>query len=205
MNPFTKIAVAVLVLGTVALGVGCTSAPKVDRRGVDEAIDLSGRWNDTDSRLVSETMIADCLDRPWLESYGDAHAGRPPTVIVGRVRNRSHEHVNVRAFVKDLERALLNSGRVHFVASSAERGDIREERLDMARHASEDTMKGPGRETGADYMLIGSLHSIRDEIPGKALMYYQVNLELIDLETNRKVWIGQKEIKKLIDRPELRW
>jgi len=205
MNFSSKIAVAALMLGALTLGAACTSAPRVDRRAVEETIDLSGRWNDTDSRLVSETMIADCLDRPWLESYRSDHAGRPPTVIVGRVRNRSHEHINVQAFVKDLERALLNSGRVHFVASAAERGDIRQERIDMADNASEDTMKGPGREIGADYMLIGSLHSIRDEIPGKAVMYYQVNLELVDLESNRKVWIGQKEIKKLIDRPEIRW
>lgn len=185
--------------------IGCSTAPRVDRRGVDETIDLSGRWNDTDSRLVSEAMIADCLNRPWLEDYRSAHTGRAPTVIVGRVRNRSHEHINVHAFVNDLERAMLNSGRVHFVASSAERGELREERIDMARNASEETMKGPGRESGADYMLMGAIQSIRDEIPGKALMYYQVSLELIDLESNRKVWIGQKKIKKLIERPEIGW
>jgi uncharacterized protein (TIGR02722 family) len=199
-----KIAAGALIFWALVLSA-CSSTPQVDRRNVSETIDLSGRWNDADSRMVSETMIADCLDRTWLEVHRDAGAGRAPTIIVGRVRNRSHEHINVQTFIKDLERAMINSGQVQFAASAEERTGIRDERIDMAANASEETMKGPGREIGADYMLIGSIQSIRDEIPGKALMYYQVNLELIDLESNRKVWIGQKEIKKLIERPEVRW
>jgi uncharacterized protein (TIGR02722 family) len=199
-----NIAVGAVIFWALVLSA-CSSAPQVDRRNAAETIDLSGRWNDADSRMVSETMIADCLDRPWLEAHRDASAGHAPTIIVGRVRNRSHEHINVQTFIKDLERAMINSGQVQFVASAEERIDIRDERIDMAANASEETMKGPGREIGADYMLIGSIQSIRDEIPGRALMYYQVNLELIALESNRKVWIGQKEIKKLIERPEVRW
>jgi hypothetical protein len=45
-----------------ALILGC-AGPKVKRTEVDETIDLSGRWNDTDSRLVAEEMIQDCLSR----------------------------------------------------------------------------------------------------------------------------------------------
>ena len=125
-------------------------------------------------------------------------------VIVGRVRNRSHEHINVQTFVKDLERALTNSGEVQFVASKGERDAIREERLDMAKHASEDTMKAPGEEIGADFMLIGTINTIRDEVQGKAVMFYQTNLELIDMSNNVKVWIGEKKIKKLIKRPKMK-
>jgi hypothetical protein len=128
-----------------------------------------------------------------------------PSVIVGHVRNRSHEHINVQTFIKNLERALINSGQVQFVASSEERGQIRNERIDMAEHASDETMKGPGQEVGADFMLIGGINSILDEIRGKSVMYYQVNLELISLENNVKAWIGEKQIKKLIQRPRVTW
>ena len=131
-NAFCRILVIALVF------YGCASAPKVERKEVDTTIDLSGRWNETDSRLASEEMIADCLNRPWLIRYETRSGGKSPTVIVGRVKNRSHEHINVQTFVKDLERALINSGRVQFVASSTEREGVREERLDMAQHASED-------------------------------------------------------------------
>jgi uncharacterized protein (TIGR02722 family) len=194
-----------LLLGVVLLLAGCSTAPTVERKEVDTTIDLSGRWNDADSRMVSEEMIQDCLNRPWLQRHTIRHNGQIPTVIVGRVANRSHEHINVQTFVKDLERALINSGEVQFVASSGERTGVREERKDQAKHASEETMKGPGQEIGADFMLIGSINTIRDDIGGKAVMYYQTNLELVDMSTNIKVWIGEKKIKKLIKKPKVKW
>jgi len=195
----------VLVLGLLVILAGCASTPKVERTAVDTTIDVSGRWNDADSRMVSEEMIRDCLDRPWLEIFRDTHGGKRPTVIVGRVRNRSHEHINVQTFVKDLERALINSGRVQFVASKSERAGVREERRDMAKHASEETMKGPGEEIGADFMLIGTINTIRDEAGRKAVMFYQTNLELINMSSNVKAWIGEKKIKKVIKKSRFSW
>ena len=185
--------------------MACAMGPTVHRVDVKQDIELSGRWNDTDSRLVAEEMIRDCLYRPWLSNFKARHNGQIPSVIVGQVRNRSHEHINVQTFIKNLERALINSGQVQFVASKGERGQIRNERLDMSEHASDETMKGPGQEVGADFMLIGGINSILDEIRGKSVMYYQVNLELISLENNVKAWIGEKKIKKFIERPRVTW
>ena len=186
------------MLAVIMLLAGCASL-KVDRVDVDKTVDLSGRWNDTDSRLVSEEMINDVLSRPWIDRF---RAGRRnnPVVIVGSVRNRSDEHINTRTFVKDLERALINSGEVEFVAGSVERQEIREERKDQAAHASEATAKDEGEEFGADFMLQGAINTISDRIEGKEVKYYQVNLELIDIRSHRKVWIGEKKIKKLVKR-----
>lgn len=200
-----RMGLVIIFLGILALLAACASTPEVKRKDVDTTIDLSGRWNDADSRMVSEEMISDCLNRPWLERFSAAHGGKPPTAIVGQVKNRSHEHINVQTFIKDLERALINSGRVQFVATRGERESVREERQDMAKHASEETMKGPGEEMGADFMLIGSINTIRDEVEGKAVMFYQTNLELVDMANNLKVWVGEKKIKKLIKRPKATW
>ena len=189
----------------LCLGVffaGCS--PDVKRVETEEIIDLSGRWNDTDSRLVSEEMIMDALDRPWIRNFMQTHNGKLPVVIVGTVRNLSHEHISVQTFVKDLERELINSGEVEFVASRDERSEIREERMDQAYHSSEDTIKEDRKETGADFMLKGTINTILDKIKKKAVMFYQVNLELIDMETHKKVWIGDKKIKKLIKRPDFK-
>lgn len=195
-----------LVLFCVGLFLtACSTAPKIERMEPDTTVDISGKWNDTDSRLVAEEMIEDCLNRPWVEKFEQRHQQRTPAVIVGTVKNRSHEHINVQTFVKELERALINSGRVQFVASKDERGQIRDERMDMAQHASDETMKPPGEEYGADYMLIGTINTIRDQYKGRAVMFYQVDLELVSLEDNRKAWIGEKKIKKLIEKPSAKW
>jgi len=161
-------------------------------------VDVSGHWNDTDSQMVSTEMIADSLSRVWIDEWRGATGGKP-TVIVGAVRNQSSEHINTRTFTKDLERAFVNSGRVRLVASSDERSGMRTERLDQLRNATIDTAKSMGKEIGADFMLIGGINSIVDAAAGTKVRFYQIELELINLESNEKVWIGQKKIKKIIE------
>jgi uncharacterized protein (TIGR02722 family) len=191
-------AIAIVLALAVIFAFAACGGKDVKRVGVEETIDLSGRWNDTDSRMVSEAMIGDCINGGWLKKFYRTSAGKAPVVIVGTVRNRSHEHINVQTFTKDLERSLINSGEVEFVASSAERDEIRKEREEQAAFASEDTAKEHGMEVGADYMLKGSINTIEDKEGGKKVMFYQIDLELIHIETNKKVWIGDKKIKKFI-------
>jgi uncharacterized protein (TIGR02722 family) len=191
------------VLVALALFVsGC--ATSVERVDVDKTIDLSGAWNDTDSQLVSAEMMQDVLNRAWLEDFTRAHK-RQPAVIVGEVRNLSHEHINVNTFVSDLERSMINSNRVQFVASSTERQDIRDERKDQDLNATEATRKAMGAETGADFMLKGTINTIIDASGKTQLRFYQVDLTLISLADNRKVWVGQKKIKKLVERSKLNY
>lgn len=192
---------AALLAGATLLGACSTSVERIDAA---EVRDLSGAWNDTDSRLVSEEMIADVLSRPWLDNHRRV-TKKPPTVIVGEVRNLSHEHINVNTFVADLERAFINSGNVEVVASRNERGEIRGERADQDLHAREDTRKAMGQEIGADYMLKGTINTIIDVDGKDQIRFYQVDLNLISMADNRKVWQGQKKIKKDVKRSKLRF
>lgn len=189
----------------ISLGLGLAGCPKsVTRVDQNAVTDLSGKWNDTDSRLVSQEMVQDVLSRPWLSRYTSKHK-KIPTIIVGKVRNLSHEHINTRTFVADIERALINSGEVEFVASSTERQEIRSERKDQDLHATEKSRKAMGNEIGADFMLKGTINTIVDAISGEQTRFYQVDLTLIDLANNRKTWVGQKKIKKVIEKSGLRW
>jgi len=199
----TRLPVVLFCLfGLSTLQLGCSTS--VDRIAVDEVTDLSGDWNDTDSRLVSEEMIRDALSRPWLGRF-TAKYGKPPAVIVGEVRNLSHEHVNVGTFVGDMERELINSGEVEFVASRSERDEVRDERRDQELHSSSATAKAMGQETGADFMLKGTINSILDTEGKTQVRYYQIDLTLISMADNRKLWVGQKKIKKVVKKPGLRW
>jgi uncharacterized protein (TIGR02722 family) len=182
---------------------GCSST-KVDRVSVDETMDLSGRWNDTDSRLVAEQMISEVFARSWASDFTTAN-GRKPVVIVGTVRNLSSEHLETGVFIKDVERELVNSGKVRFVAASAERGELRRERLEQQQFASEETAKRLAAEIGADYMLNGSIKTQMDKEGREQVKFYQVDLELVNIESNEKVWIGTKKIKKFVKKPLLKF
>jgi hypothetical protein len=188
----------------VLLLIGCSSQRQVTRMDPETQTDLSGKWNDTDSRLVAEEMVTDALNRPWLINFVEDN-GERPVVTVGRIRNKSSEHIDVETFTTDFERELINSGKVRFVANKFQRDDVREERFEQDEWASEETKKKLREELGADFILLGAIKSITDQIEGKMTVSYQTDLELINIETNEKVWIGNKVIKKGISQGSTKW
>ncbi|MCU0625125.1 MAG: penicillin-binding protein activator LpoB [Gemmatimonadaceae bacterium] len=192
-------------LGLAALALGACNNKRVSRIDPSSVTDLSGRWNDVDSRLVANDLIEQSLTGGWLSRYGAARGGQSPAVIVGSFRNRTLEHVPIGTFVKDLERAYVNSGRVRVVASRDERSEVRDERQDQQENAVADSRAKLGRELGAAYMLQGDVQAIEDQEGREKVVFYQVDAFLVDLESNQKVWIGQKKIKKLIDRRRVGW
>jgi uncharacterized protein (TIGR02722 family) len=199
-SPGPRVAILVLAL-SMTLGA-CSGGTKVTRVDTGVVTDLSGRWNDTDSRMVAEAMVKEALAYPWLETYTRAK-GRQPVVVVGTILNRSHEHINTQTFVTDLTRELTNSQKVSFVANKGEREEIRDERREQAVHAREETQKSAGKEIGADYIMKGNISTILDEADGVKAVFYQVDLELVDLESNVKTWFGQKKIKKVVERKRM--
>ena len=192
-------------LGLAALALAACNNKRVSRVDPASVTDLSGRWNDVDSRLVANELITQSLSGGWLGNYQSARGGQAPAVIVGGFRNRTLEHVPIGTFVKDLERAFVNSGRVRVVASRDERSEVRDERQDQQENAAADSRAKLGRELGASYMLQGDVQAIEDAEGREKIVFYQVDAFLVDLESNQKVWIGQHKIKKYIDRRRIGW
>ena len=190
---------SLLIISTLILFfAGCGSSRNVQRTSSDTTVDLSGRWNDTDSRLTAKKMVNELLDARWIGNYKKENQ-KKPVVIVGNIKNNSSEHIQTKIFSKDIERELINSGEVKFVASSEERAEIRDERSEQQQYSSMETAKRLANETGADYMLKGVISTQNDSFDGEAVKFYQVDLEMINLESNEKVWMGSKKIKKLVD------
>ncbi len=194
---FTKknfILIVVVIL--ISTGIGCATVD-VDRIDTKETVDLTDRWNDTDSRLVAEEMIGDMLEFPWIRNYQQRTGNVKPTVIIQHISNRSHEHIAVDTFVNDLKRTMIRSGKVEFVVGGEERQNVRDERRDQELYSKEGTQAAMGEEQGANYALSGSIDSIVDQLGGKRVTFYQVDLKLIDMSSNREAWNGQKKIKKV--------
>lgn len=194
MKRFLGIVTAIAAVSV--LSVSCSR--KVTRIDPGEQIDLSGRWNNTDSRITAEKMIDDILREKWVGDFQEAHSGQRPVVIVGFVTNKSTEHIDAETFVKDVEQSFVKTGKVRLVQGGKKREEIRAERADQQTNASTASMKKFGLEQGADFMLQGSINSIIDAQKRKKVVYYQVNLELTNLQSNEVVWIGDKKIAKYV-------
>jgi uncharacterized protein (TIGR02722 family) len=190
---FYILTISVLLLSSCA-------AHKVERVSPDETIDLSGRWNDTDSKMVAEAMVDQILSASWIDNYQRENNGKKPVVVVGIIYNKSHEHISSDTFIKEVESSFINSGRVRLVQAGDKREELRKERAAQQEFASLETAKQWGKELGADFMLNGDINSIVDSYKNERVNYYQTNLELSNLETNEIVWIGDKKIKKYINK-----
>jgi uncharacterized protein (TIGR02722 family) len=195
MKNYTLSIVAALAIAFTS--VNCSST-KVTRVNENSVTDISGRWNDTDSRLTAEEITAELMDHSWYSTFASENAGKKPVLIVGIITNKSHEHIASETFSKDIEKAVINSGRIRLVQAGNMREEIRAERADQQNNASQSTMKKFGLEHGADFMLQGTINSIVDENKKEKAVYYQIDLELTNIQTNEKVWIGDKKIKKVI-------
>lgn len=192
-------------LTVVLAGPTACNNKRVSRIDPASVTDLSGRWNDADSRLVANALVSQALTGPWLPRAGARRAGRAPTVIVGRFANRTTEHIPVGTFVREVERAFVTSNSVAVVASADERAEVRDERADQQQHATADTRARLAKEQGAQYMLQGDVQTIEDAEGRERVVTYQVDATLLDLESNAKVWVGQHKIKKYVDRRRFGW
>jgi penicillin-binding protein activator len=184
-------------IGTIILGIQACGNRKITRIEPTETQDISGSWNNTDSRLTAEAMIQQVLNEKWLSNHVAAK-NKKPVVIVGTITNKSHEHIQSETFVKDLERSFINTQKVGLVQSGKKREEMRAEKADMQSNASASTLKRFGLENGADFILQGSINSIVDAFKKQKTVTYQINLELTNIETNEIVWIGDKKIAKFV-------
>jgi len=190
-----KIIYALAAIIIVASISSC--ARKVTRIDPADTPDISGSWNQTDSRLTADELIKQILAEKWLTNHY-TEKSKKPVVIVGLVTNKSHEHIDAETFMKDLERSFITTEKVGLVQSGKKREEMRAEKADMQTNASASTIKKFGLEKGADYILQGSINSIVDAYKRKKTVTYQINLELTNIETNEVVWIGDKKIAKYV-------
>lgn len=186
-----------LTLILLILMVTACQSRRVTRVDPATEIDLSGRWNDTDSRKVADQMIYDLFDSDSFKAFAKTKSGKP-VIVVGTIRNKTSEHIDADNFVKKFEVVIHNSGVADLVESSEFRDQLRVERLEQQEFADPATVKRMGAETGADLMLFGEITSETDVYNKRRVVNYITTLFLTDVETNKRIWYGQNEIKKYV-------
>jgi len=96
MNTIIKSLFAVAIL---FFAISCGSQRTVTRVDNDTVIDLSGRWNDTDSQQTAQAMISQSLTDAWLTNFSQQNPGKKAVVIVGFVTNNTDEHIQSETFI----------------------------------------------------------------------------------------------------------
>lgn len=193
-----------ITLMTVVVLISCSSGINVSRIDSSKKIDLSGNWNDTDIQIVTKALIDSSLKSNWIDQFR-ARNGKNPTVVIGTIINRSSEHIDTAIIAKRFEMALINTNRVDMVADIELRDQVRQEREEQQYYASEESSVALGKELGANFLLQGSVRTVVDQVSGRSVRTYYISAELIDIETSRKIWVGEESVRKMITQPKYRW
>lgn len=180
-----------VLLLTLLLAAGC-----VLLRGPDHPdAEARGRWDSSDARQAVRTLVGEMMSSEWLERFREGHE-HPPSVLLGELTNETREKIDTNALSRRLLEALRGSGEVTVTDSKElpSSGSGEENR-------SYERLMRMGREAGADYLLVGNLHALarRTENPERALVSYRLNFELIHITSNRKAYLGNWQIKKLVE------
>lgn len=194
------------VIGAVLLSSCAGSTQQVQRVDSRKQVDLSGKWNDTDARLTADALIAECFNANWLTQFQMSQK-RKPAVRVRGVVNKTDEHIDAQIFIKSVEAAMINSGKVTVLAQDGNEMEVMDQELIRAQSGRQ-AAGGPvviGHETGADYVVAVRTASVIDEVEGRRVKFYKINFELVSPTTGEKAWIGDYEIKKLVSQGKVSW
>lgn len=195
---------AVLLAGLMAAGCGGTKVANVDP--ATEGY-VSGRWNDSDARAVADELVPQCLAGAWLPEFHGQQGETRPRIVIGDIENNTSEHINKDVFMNELQRVLLNSGRIRFVADPGVREGLMKE-VEWQRQMAKGEGVAPDVDrgvSGADFMLMGTVSSIVDQAGKNAIVFYQVDLSLTDLRAWEKVWLGTAQRKHLVEGAKTRY
>ncbi|MBL0314045.1 MAG: penicillin-binding protein activator LpoB [Holophagaceae bacterium] len=181
---------------SMAITVGCNgpeTAPAV-RYGDSKAVEtLSADFGSTDLQLIAEKMVTSLLESSAIRPDGDS--SRPPIVSVARVKNRTSEHIDMKAITDKIRTTMIKSGKVRFAATDMQ-NDLMDQYDFQAASASASTRKSYGSQSGAKYILAGEIMSIVKTAGREKDVYYKITLNLVDIQSGVIEWADEKEIRK---------
>ena len=133
-----------------------------------------------------------------------------PILVELGIQNRTTRHIDTKALADTLTLKLMDAGKVRLV-NSARRDDMIKEKGYQLANSTEQTRTAIGKELGAKYMLTGSLVEISEKGPRQARVskqedvYYQLTVEITDLETGLIVLRKQQDRLRTASRPLIGW
>ena len=151
----------------------------------------------SDLKKIANEMVADLK----LFSPFERFAKERPILFVSKIKNKTSEHIDTRSITDSITSSLLRTGLFRFTDTSDQRDII--EQLDFQKNSGLVNQKSAvkqGNQTAAQYMMAGSISSIRKRNNDTASMYYKFTLRIVNIETGLLEWSNEKEIRKVSGR-----
>jgi hypothetical protein len=203
-NWFSKSALLVLIVAGMVMFAGCRATTR--EYSPDDTIHYDEGYDFSDKNAIVDYLVTSLVNRSPLAARND----RPVLVIYG-VANRTSEHIETSGITDDIRQEVLRSGKARFVSKVQRDNIAAETEYQYGGNVSPETRLQRARQIGAEYMLTGTLRSIKKNQPRqvrlkkKTLQYYSLTLELTDLQTGLVEWTDSAEIVRESSKPFIGW
>lgn len=190
---------------TAALS-GCIHGPRAYTRGTYEDPNtiemLSDRFNENDLQLIAKKMAESLANSP---RFAQPSAERLPIVLVGKLKNSTSEHIDMRSLGDKIQTALAQTGKFALVDQQA-RFDIAEEyEYQQSGYVNPNEAKAPGQQVSVDFIMTGDLASIIQEVGNDKLVYYKMTAKLSNVRSGLIEWTDEKQIRKKFEKRTVGW
>jgi uncharacterized protein (TIGR02722 family) len=184
----------------------CYAGPRAYTRGTYEDPNtiemLSDQFNENDLQLIAKKMAESLAGSP---RFAQVDPQRLPIVLVGKLKNSTSEHIDMRSLGDKIQTALAQTGRFALVDQQA-RWDLAEEyEYQQSGYVDPNAAKGPGQQVSVDFLMTGDLASIIQEVGNDKLVYYKMTAKLNNVRTGLIEWTDEKQIRKKFERRTVGW
>jgi len=195
-----------IILFSVLILSGCAMfRVRVKDDDVNQMPELDARYGPQDLRRLSQEVSSEIAG----SSFATNQQGVPIMIIYG-IQPRTTTFVDTRALTDRIRTTLIQTGKIQFV-NEARRQELMKEQGFQAQSATDDTRTAIGKQLGARYMLTGALVEMQKttgaqvRVSKTELMYYQLTIDITDLETGIIAWSTQKEFAREKRMPLIGW
>ncbi len=183
-----------LLIIIVILAAGC--GPTVRHEIKDEETIIGSDWSAKDLKDVSDYMAASIRKSSFIAS--PQYASEKPRWMLARdMKNQTDEHVNTRIIMEKIRTRLINEGAAGFIDDQAVEDILNQMKLQQSGLFDNKTVAQVGRLVGAKLILRGTISSIRKKTDRKDIIFYNITLQLVTIQTGEIVWTDEKEIQRL--------
>jgi hypothetical protein len=195
-----------LIFSFVLVLAGCAMFRiKVKDDDVNKMPELDARYGPQDLRRLSQEISTEIAGSSFITNQQNN-----PIMIIYGVQPRTTTFVDTQALTDRIRTTLMQSGKMQFV-NEARRQELMKEQGFQAQSATDDTRTAIGKQLGARYMLTGALVEMQKQTGAQVrvskteLMYYQLTIDITDLETGIVAWSTQKEFAREKRMPLIGW
>ena len=197
---------AAALCGTALVVSGCSMfRGSVAEVNPNDAKMRDAKYDFSDLRKLAQEVSDTLLANPVLAK----DTSKPILAPLG-IQNRTLDHIDTQALEDTISTHMLDSQQVRFV-NTKRRDDLLKEQGYQLANATVETRTAIGKQLGAKYMLTGSLVEISKQsgrqvrVSKEQDVYYQLTMEITDLETGLVAARIQKERMRTASKPLIGW